>query len=180
MKIDIRAVSRDTGALMDVDIYLEPSQIGLESEGFMFRHPVRFAGIVKNISKGVLQLTGNVQTVVNANCDRCLSETEFEVSDMVDVIFKSVNGNDRSTEFESNDSIEYDDEDEYYYSGFDLSPDKAIRDGVLLALPNKVLCREECKGFCTICKTNLNENNCICDENDKIRRNQFDELRKLL
>ena len=180
MKIDIRAISRDTCALMEVDIYLEHSQIGLDSEGFVFTHPVRFNGIVKNVAKGVLQLAGNVQTTVKAKCDRCLSETEFEVSDRLDVIFKSSVTQIRNQEFDSDVAPEYDDEDEYQYQSYELIPDKAIRDGILLALPGKVLCRYDCKGFCTICKTNLNDNNCVCGNQAKSRRNQFEELRKLL
>ena len=37
----------------------------------------------------------------------------------------------------------------------------AISD-LLLMLPTKMLCREDCKGLCDICGCNLNERTCNC------------------
>jgi uncharacterized protein len=37
----------------------------------------------------------------------------------------------------------------------------AISD-LLLMLPTKMLCREDCKGLCDICGCNLNETTCDC------------------
>jgi uncharacterized protein len=180
MKIDVRAISNDAGALMELNIALEPGEIGLESEGFMFCHHVQFEGTVTNISRGVLQLTGNVSAFVKTNCDRCLCETEFEVGNRLDVIFKSSLVQSRNLEFDSDETPEYDDEDEYQYQGYELIPDKALRDAILLTLPVKVLCKEDCKGFCTNCKTNMNETNCKCGDNMETRKSRFEELRKLL
>jgi len=180
MRIDIRAILKDTGALMEVDISLEPARIGLESETFMFYSPVRFKGTVKNVSRGVLQLEGKFSAVVKSICDRCLSETAFEVENRLDVIFKSTHNQNRNLEFESDNAPDYDDDDEYRYNGYDLIPDKAIRDGMFLTLPNKVLCKEDCKGFCMKCKTNINETNCKCEVNEETRNSRFEELRKLL
>ena len=40
---------------------------------------------------------------------------------------------------------------------------KIVREAVLLALPMKLLCSEDCKGLCPICGGNLNENPCDCE-----------------
>jgi len=180
MRIDVRAISKDTGALMEVDISLEPAQIGLESESFEFSCPVRFEGTVKNVSRGVLQLEGKFSAIVKSICDRCLSEVAFEVGDRLNVIFKSMHNQNQNSEFDYENAPEYDDDDEYRYSGYDLIPDKAIRDAVLLTLPNKVLCREDCKGFCIKCRTNISETNCKCGVDGETRTSRFEELRKLL
>jgi uncharacterized protein len=45
----------------------------------------------------------------------------------------------------------------------DISDD--VRDFSILAVPMKKLCTEECKGLCYRCGTNLNEENCTCDQN---------------
>lgn len=39
----------------------------------------------------------------------------------------------------------------------------AIQD-LLLTLPTKTLCREDCKGLCLKCGKNLNDEECICGE----------------
>ena len=35
-----------------------------------------------------------------------------------------------------------------------------LRDTILLSIPLKPLCREECKGLCPVCGKNLNEGEC--------------------
>ena len=47
-----------------------------------------------------------------------------------------------------------------------------------LELPTKVLCREDCKGLCTVCGHDLNEGECGCDRS--FRRSPFEDLKKLL
>jgi uncharacterized protein len=41
--------------------------------------------------------------------------------------------------------------------------DDIIRQQLLLALPMKKLCSEQCKGMCLRCGANLNQNACGCD-----------------
>lgn len=55
----------------------------------------------------------------------------------------------------------------------DLTPE--IRDEILLTLPKKILCKDDCKGLCFICKNNLNNNSCKCNERLK-KNNPFISL----
>lgn len=48
------------------------------------------------------------------------------------------------------------------FSVIDLSDD--IRQTVLLSVPLKLLCRENCKGLCPHCGINLNAETCACSE----------------
>jgi uncharacterized protein len=38
-----------------------------------------------------------------------------------------------------------------------------IEEQVLLALPTRPLCREDCRGLCSGCGVNLNSEECACD-----------------
>jgi uncharacterized protein len=49
-----------------------------------------------------------------------------------------------------------------YYQGDGLLLEDVLREQVLLALPLKVTCREDCKGLCGHCGQNLNEGQCSC------------------
>jgi uncharacterized protein len=49
-----------------------------------------------------------------------------------------------------------------YYQGEGLLLEDAVREQVLLALPLKLICREDCKGLCPQCGKNLNEGACSC------------------
>jgi uncharacterized protein len=49
-----------------------------------------------------------------------------------------------------------------YYQGDGLLLEDVLREQVLLALPLKVTCREDCKGLCPECGKNLNQEQCSC------------------
>jgi uncharacterized protein len=49
-----------------------------------------------------------------------------------------------------------------YYQGDGILLEDVLREQVLLALPLKVTCREDCKGLCVHCGKNLNEGPCPC------------------
>jgi uncharacterized protein len=40
--------------------------------------------------------------------------------------------------------------------------DDLVREAIILSLPLKPLCSEECKGLCPICGTDLNKSHCHC------------------
>ena len=50
-----------------------------------------------------------------------------------------------------------------YISGYNLDVDQLIGNELVLNLPMKVLCREDCKGICNKCGANLNKGDCGCD-----------------
>ena len=49
-----------------------------------------------------------------------------------------------------------------YYENDELDTDQLIREQLELALPARVLCREDCRGLCAQCGTNLNLETCQC------------------
>jgi len=49
-----------------------------------------------------------------------------------------------------------------YYQGEGLLLEDAVREQVLLSVPLKVVCREECKGLCPTCGKNRNAESCGC------------------
>jgi uncharacterized protein len=51
-----------------------------------------------------------------------------------------------------------------YYQGDGLLLEDAVREQVLLALPLKAVCREDCRGLCPKCGAYLNEEQCSCKE----------------
>jgi len=49
-----------------------------------------------------------------------------------------------------------------YITEYNLDVDLLIYDEILIDFPMKVLCDENCKGFCKVCGTSLNVRNCDC------------------
>ena len=53
--------------------------------------------------------------------------------------------------------------DEESYQGKIIDLDPILREQILLSLPAYPVCRESCKGLCSVCGQNLNERDCGCD-----------------
>jgi uncharacterized protein len=49
-----------------------------------------------------------------------------------------------------------------YLAGDVLDVDHWAQDALVLAMPAKVLCREDCAGLCPSCGQNLNDGSCTC------------------
>ena len=71
------------------------------------------------------------------------------------------------------------DDDQYTYSGHVLELDEAVRTALLLELPSRILCKEDCRGLCDQCGADLNINECSCQK-DLTHRNPFSALASLL
>jgi len=101
-----------------------------------------------------LFLTGHVKTIGRFVCDRCLDE--FETGIGVDYRMTYV--------YDPSDAGEID-KDELtviHTSTNELKIDEDVREYVLLAVPLKLLCKENCAGLCGTCGANLNHETCDC------------------
>ena len=96
--------------------------------------------------------TANVVFHGQAECDRCMTMVEQEYRFTFTHRLEEVVG-------EENDS-----DIAIVNQGFD--PDETLMADILLALPGKILCGEECKGLCAGCGRNLNESPCGCTEKE--------------
>jgi len=52
------------------------------------------------------------------------------------------------------------------YEGDAVDLDELVREQILLALPSRRLCREECKGLCPTCGADLNAGRCACEQRE--------------
>jgi uncharacterized protein len=108
-------------------------------------------------NRGILA-TGTFETEIQIDCSRCLCRfrcpLRFEIQDeyfpLVD-IFTGV----PLPAPEEPDAFTIDEQ-----HILDLT--EALRQGILLSLPMKPLCREDCAGLCPQCGQNLNEAACGC------------------
>jgi len=49
-----------------------------------------------------------------------------------------------------------------FYSGDTVDLEAIIREQIILMMPLKPLCQENCQGFCPVCGANLNRETCSC------------------
>jgi uncharacterized protein len=107
-----------------------------------------------------IRLAGNLRTSIEMSCARCLDPVLEKVDHEFDLLYRP-QGTDAGREEISVTSAEA---EISYYQGEGLLLEDALREQVLLALPLKVICRENCKGLCPQCGKNLNTEQCSCAE----------------
>ena len=91
-------------------------------------------------------------------CARCVEPVATPLAADFDLLFRP-----HSVDAETGERAISPDETEIgYYEESGLSVEDVVREQVLLSLPPRTLCREDCKGLCPRCGQNLNLGNCAC------------------
>jgi len=105
-----------------------------------------------------IRLKGKLDTSLEVACARCLDPVLYEVDRSFDLLYRPLGTDAGHEELSITDA----EAEIGYYQGEGLMLEDALREQVLLALPLKVVCREDCKGLCPLCGKNLNESQCSC------------------
>ena len=124
-----------------------------------------FAGPVQvrvNLSRSgrVILVKSRVEARVKCICARCLDPFALTLTSEIQASLKPKPDPRLATPEEIELSREDLETDFYEGEEVDLSP--IIQDQVLLNLPPKVICREDCRGLCQRCGKNLNRETCQC------------------
>ena len=107
-----------------------------------------------------IRVAGEFSTRVELPCARCLEPVSCTVSKKFDLLYRP-QGSDAGKEELSVTAAEA---EVGYYQGEGLLLEDVLREQVLLAIPLKTICREDCKGLCPHCGKNLNVDQCNCAE----------------
>lgn len=107
-----------------------------------------------------IRIVGKLAVQVEVSCARCLEPVKIPVSRSFDLLYRPLQAEQRAEEV----SIHEADTEIGFYSGEGMELEDALREQVLLAVPLKALCREDCKGLCPVCGANRNLQSCQCRE----------------
>jgi uncharacterized protein len=118
-----------------------PADLGLELIGVPEGADLELDLRLESVTEGVL-VSGTVTGPVVGECGRCLRPISESLVVSIQELYA----------YENSATDETTDEDEVgRLQGDLLDLEPALRDGVVLALPNNPLCREECPGLCPEC-----------------------------
>lgn len=154
MLINLTDVLTSEGRTKEMQVPIEMTTFSNGPE----EYPVIEAGLVdfkfSCVKRGKAEVQGKTWVVLEMECDRCLKKVEKKIE--LD-FFREVYAPDAMTE-------DTDDEDDLkFMEGYQLNVEDLVYSEILLNLPTKVLCREDCKGICRQCGKDLNEGECGCD-----------------
>ena len=133
---------------LPIDTELDFSQVEYQGS-YPLVVPVRVTGAV-TVRAGVVQLSARAAFTFHGRCDRCL--TPFDETYDIPLEHTLV----ATLEDEEND-------DYILLDQYRLDLDDLVMADILLELPYKSLCREDCRGLCPMCGKNLNEGLCGCN-----------------
>jgi uncharacterized protein len=121
-----------------------------------------------------VMVSGDVRSDVALECSRCLKPYVVRGSAPVSVVYRPAEGLSREEHYE----LKGDELETGFYRGDILDTDDILTEQVLLNLPMKPLCSQDCKGICPKCGIDRNVETCHCDLAERDPR--FDKLKELL
>ncbi|MCD7742574.1 MAG: DUF177 domain-containing protein [Ruminococcus sp.] len=153
MILQLRQLFELEGYSFDINESIPLDELNESQPYQAFASPVEISGKASNRA-GIVTLNITVNAVMSHVCDRCLEAFDRQYSyDFSHTLTRAL----------ANEQDE--DNDEYVVcpnNTLDIS-ELALSD-LLLALPTKILCKEDCEGLCPICGANLNKGSCGCNE----------------
>lgn len=155
-------------------VELDPAdQLDLRQDGVRLAGDVTGSIRMHRTNQGVLA-DGTVTVPVELQCDRCLatySDTiTFPLREQYYPTIDVITGEPLPA---TEDELVFPIDQNHL-----LDLREAIRQNLLLALPMRTICREDCAGLCPQCGHNLNDGPCDCQP--EVQDSRFEALRALL
>jgi uncharacterized protein len=102
-----------------------------------------------------LFFNGHIEGPVLGHCARCLETYEFPLHKDFSLVL--VPAPETPSEAEDGEEV-----DLAYYSGDEVDLTPLVDEQIILALPTRPLCSDDCKGLCPSCGKNQNVETCTC------------------
>jgi uncharacterized protein len=157
---DIPREGREADAEQDPD-WLDDRLGREEKRPFRFLGPIR---IHLNLSRSgrTVWVESRIRAEAEFSCDRCLERFSSVLNAAFRATLKPKPQVSPGEEVElGRDDLETD-----FYEGDEIDLTSILQDQLLLALPPKSVCREDCRGLCQRCGQNMNRGTCRCTDQE--------------
>ncbi len=154
MIVNIANLIKNDGSPLELNLSEYLPGIGEAAGDYEFDSPVHFRGTLSKAGD-VLVLDGELSYSYKVRCYRCTRLVSRQLTvPVTESIFKAGNiaGNDEEQHYTYEDDI--------------LVLDRIFIDNIILTLPMKEICSEDCKGLCPVCGKDLNEGPCSCRQDE--------------
>jgi uncharacterized protein len=137
-----------------------PEGVDFEGQHFSLPEGLAVETNVQWLEESLLSARLSLSAAVKGKCARCLAEASLAISDdLMYLYFLRGLELGKDTRLQSDDGympVEVD------FWGRTLNLSDQVWESLLMLLPPKLLCREECAGLCPHCGADLNEGPCSC------------------
>ena len=151
LKVDLGQLARKKRFQIDADVPAD--DVLFDGVAFEMRGPLEVRLEAQQAAHDVL-VRGTLEGEAVLGCRRCLTEVGTPIREEVALLFR-----------EGVSSADAEAEEIYALpeKGNALDLTHAIREHLVLAVPEFAICSETCKGLCPTCGANLNETTCSCE-----------------
>jgi uncharacterized protein len=149
MILDVSNLLRRKTADLPFEIKYEEPYVERESFKVKLKSPLTVNGNAVYDGE-VINLKGRISALLEVTCSRCLDTFDYDANIEFDEIFAKFN----------------EEADVYLFEGDNLELTDMVIDNLILHIPVKFLCSENCKGLCPECGSNLNKHQCNCNIED--------------
>ena len=154
MRIELEKLEGGKGSFAHV---YQPDDLNPVDERVRLTEAASVKGNVRRAGNEVF-VNGHLEVRAQVECDRCLKPVELPVS--ADFALEYIPGAD----YESSSAAALSEEQMSVavFDGEAIDVDEIVKEQILLAVPARTLCREDCKGICPECGIDLNTGQCNC------------------
>ncbi len=152
MNIDLRGLEEGNNVLSFEE---SPDELHIDDAGLEFVGPIRSRVNVHKLGD-LLSAAGRSQCRLRLSCGRCLVPFETDLS--ADYRFVLQKGRPKSLDGDEDETLVWIDD-----KGDQIDLGAEVKDYLLLEIPVKPLCKEDCAGICAVCGTDLNDEGCSCE-----------------
>ncbi|GHT01882.1 hypothetical protein AGMMS50276_30930 [Synergistales bacterium] len=136
-----------------------PDGLTFEGQHFSLPQGLSVNACARWVEDSLLSVKISLASHIVGECARCLSRSELAISDDLMYLYFSRGLDFEDTELGSDDGfmpVEVD------FLGRTLSIAEQVWESLIVLLPARLLCREDCAGLCPNCGFDLNKVTCSC------------------
>jgi uncharacterized protein len=174
MRVNIDEI-KEGGIAREWDLTRErlDAMVSDDPAGYRAASPLHVSAWLEKLERRVI-LDASAKVELTAPCGRCLAPVPVALpmrftltlvpkDEYVHPEHGGTEERDHGDGAKNAGSFDPDDASEDTYTGRVIDIEPLLREQLLLALPGYPVCRESCKGLCSVCGGNLNERDCGCD-----------------
>lgn len=154
MRIELSGLESGKGAFAYA---YAPGELDLKDDRVRLLSPPRVSGQIRQVGRRV-RVSGRVAARVQVGCDRCLKAVEVPVDSRFTLEYVTA----EDYQAQQVDELTKEDLDLSIFADEVIDIDELVTEELLLAVPDHVLCNDNCKGICPVCGVDRNSVDCAC------------------
>lgn len=136
-------------------IYDIPSEYCINLVNITFKGDIAY-------NNNIYTLSGDTVGDIEAECSSCLTSVKQSID------FEIVENFQKAEYAEEAEDLKI-------LEGYEIDVDEQVYQNLIMNLPLKIVCKDDCKGLCTKCGVNLNTSTCDCKSKGEINP-KFEKL----